>query len=85
MKDKTTKMQATVNGELFNRFKIIVKGKGENIPAVLENLMEDFVSAEEEKFLDRKFAELLNLAHGGGGRKLDLPNVKKYYEEILKK
>jgi hypothetical protein len=81
---KTVKMQVSVDAALYERFKIIGVNRGQTIPEMVENLMEDFVEEAEEKWLESLLAKQLEKARKGE-KVTDIANLRELYQEMEKK
>lgn len=79
----TIRLQASIDRDLHERFKTIASHKKIKIPDLVANLIEDFVEREEEQWLNQVFGKRLQKAYTGQSLP-DLPNVKRYYEELNK-
>ena len=78
------RIQANIDKDLFRRTKAIAGYHDKSIGELLAELLEDYVEKHEEKYLDEVFGKRRQAALDGKTVG-DMPNVQKFYEEILKK
>ncbi len=91
-KTETTKLQVDMDQEMFRRAKALAVLDGYTLTDVVHNLLEDYIEAQETKWLDKMSAKKLTKIREAqaSGKTIDkaellaMGNVEKLYDEIKK-